>query len=117
MIMYQLQTYTNQQLISILHNAYKVLLGVLRKNEQKEEDMIELLQWAHKYVLGHSKEEGPNVFPAKVLNGGDYLTHERHKSAQSSMQDARTPSAQLLGLLSKFEDFHAQCEWVKVIAT
>lgn len=86
----------------------------MRKNEQKEEDMIDLLQWVHQYVPGHSNEDNPEVIPVKVLNGGDYLTYERHKGAQSSMQDARTPSAQLLGLLSKFEDFHAQCEWVKV---
>ena len=30
------------------------------------------------------------------------------------MQDGRTPSAQLRGLVSKFEDFHIQCEWLKV---
>jgi hypothetical protein len=89
-------------------------LGVLRKNEQYEEDMIDILEWIHNYVPGHSdKDEQPGTL-VKVLNGGDYLTHERNKSAQSAMQDGRTPSAKLLGLVSKFEDFHTQCEWLKV---
>ena len=30
------------------------------------------------------------------------------------MQDRRTPSAQLRGLVSKFEEFRTQCEWLKV---
>ena len=89
-------------------------LGVLQKREQQEEEMIDLLEWIHQYVPGHSTDDA-NKVPVKVLNGGDYLTHERHKSAQSAMQDGRTPSSQLLGLISKFEDFHTQCEWIKVM--
>jgi len=53
--------------------------------------------------------------PVKVLSGGDYLTFERHKEAQASMQDARTPSARLEGLIPKIEDFHNQAEWHKVL--
>ena len=30
------------------------------------------------------------------------------------MQDARTPSTRLEGLIPKTEDFHTQAEWVKV---
>ena len=48
------------------------------------------------------------------LSGGDYLTFERHKEAQSAMQDARTPSARLEGFIPKFEDFHMQAELLKV---
>ena len=88
-------------------------LGVLRKNEQYEEEMVDLLEWLHRYVPGHD-EENVEAVPVKTLNGGDYLTYERHQGAQSSMQDARTPSTQLSGLLGKFEDFHTQCEWLKV---
>lgn len=76
--------------------------------------MIDLLQWVHNYVPGRSDEDDPNKSPVQVLNGGDYLTYERHQSAQSAMQDGRTPSASLSGLIPKFEDFHSQCEWVKV---
>lgn len=52
--------------------------------------MIDLLQWVHKYVPGHSDEDDPSKIPVQVLNGGDYLTYERHQSAQSAMQDGRT---------------------------
>jgi hypothetical protein len=72
--------------------------------------MIDILEWIHKYVQGHSdKDDQPGTL-VKVLNGG----HERNESAQSAVQDGRTPSAKLLGQVSKFEDLHTQCEWLKV---
>ena len=43
--------------------------------------------------------------PQKVLSGGDYLTFERHNSAQSSMANCRTPSSRLEGLVPKMEEF------------
>ncbi|CAB4016528.1 Hypothetical predicted protein, partial [Paramuricea clavata] len=89
----------------------KVHLGVLRKNEQYEDDMLDILQWLHPYVPGHDEES--NCKPIKVLSGGDYLTFERRKETQSSMYDARTPSSRLEGLIPKFEDFHVQAEWLK----
>lgn len=52
--------------------------------------------------------------PVKVLSSGDYLTFERHKEAQSAMQDTRTPSSRLEGLIPKIADFHAQMEWMQV---
>ena len=79
--------------------------------------MIDLLEWIHPYVPGHSDDDDANKKPIKVLSGGDYLTFERHKEAQSAMQDARTPSARLEGLLPKIEDFHTQAEWLKVCIT
>lgn len=90
----------------------QVHLGVLRKNEQYEEDMIDILEFLHPYVPCHDPETTRK--PVKVLSGGDYLTFERHKEAQSSMQDARTPSSRLEGLIPKVEDFHNQAEWMKV---
>ena len=50
----------------------------------------------------------------KALSGGDYLTFERHKEAQSAMQDAKVPSARLEGFIPKFEDSHMQAELLKV---
>ncbi|KAK3754519.1 hypothetical protein QZH41_019112, partial [Actinostola sp. cb2023] len=92
----------------------KVNLGVLRKNEQYEEDMIDIISFIHNYVPGHDENSSESK-PIKVLSGGDYLTFERHKEAQSAMQDARTPSARLEGLIPKTEDFHTQMEWMQVI--
>lgn len=73
--------------------------------------MIDILEWLHPYVPGHSEE---NESPTKLLIGGDYLSFERYQGAQSAMQDARTPSARLEGIIAKFEDFHDQAEWLKV---
>ena len=84
----------------------------MRKNEQHEDDMLDISEWLHPYVPGHNEESDSK--PVKVLSGGDYLTFEHHKEAQSSMQDARTPSARLEGFIPKIEDFHTQAEWLKV---
>ena len=87
---------------------------MLRKNEQYEEDMIDILEWLHQYVPQSPSGDVGNEKPLKVLSGGDYLTFERHKEAQSAMQDSRTAFARLEGLIPKIEDFHAQAEWLKV---
>ena len=89
----------------------QVHLGVVQKNEQHEEDMIDILEFLLPYVPYH--DSGTTGKPVKVLSGGDYLTFERHKEAQSSMQDARTPLSRLEGLIPKVEDFHNQAEWMK----
>ncbi len=68
-------------------------MGVLHKNEQYEDDMVEILEWLHKYVPNESEIKQP----VNTLSGGDYLTFERHKGAQSAMQDAWTPSTRLKG--------------------
>ena len=74
--------------------------------------MIDLAEFMHKYVPCHNEESDEK--PEKVLTGGDYLTFERLKEAQSPMQDAITPFARLEGLIHKIEDFHAQMEWLQV---
>ena len=71
------------------------------------------MRFVHDYVPGNNEESAESK-PVKVLSGGDYLTFERHKKAQSAMQDARTPSSRLEGLIPKIEDFHAQMEWMQV---
>ena len=76
--------------------------------------MTDIVTYSHKYVPGHN-ENCPESTPVKVLSGGNYLTFERHKEAQSAMQDARTPSSRLEGLIPKIEDFHTQMEWMEVI--
>lgn len=97
-----------------MHLLQQVHLGVLGKNEQCEEDMIYILQRLHPYVPRHSDTDDANKKRIKVLSGGDYLTFERHKEAQSAMLDAITPSTRLEGLIPKTEDSHTQAEWVKV---
>lgn len=75
--------------------------------------MIDILRFVHDYVPGNNEDPAESK-PVKVLSGGDYPTFERHKEAQSAMQDARTPSSRLEGLIPKIEDFHAQMKWMQV---
>ena len=90
-------------------------MGVLMKNEQYNDQMVDICQFLHKYVPRHEDdEENSSQTPLKVLSGGDYLTFERHKSAQSSMANGRTPSSRLEGLVPKMEEFHNQAELLKV---
>ena len=95
----------------------KVKLGVWRKNEQRLEDMQEIVKILHTYVPGHNNDEDqdPRLKPVTTLSGGDYLTFERHKKAQELQADGRTPSDRLEGLMPKMEDFHAQAKWQAVI--
>ena len=76
--------------------------------------MIDILQFVDGYVPGNNEDSSESK-PVKVLSGGDYLTFERHKEAQSAMQDGRTPSSRLEGLIPKIEDFHVQMEWLQVL--
>lgn len=90
-------------------------MGVVQKNEQYNDQMVDICQFLHKYVPGHDdNEEKSSSSPVKVLSGGDYLTFERHKSAQSSMANGRTASSRLEGLIPKMEEFHNQSELLKV---
>ena len=99
----------------IYKNVFQVNMGVLKKNEQFNDQMVDICQFLHKYVPGHEDNEDQSLqIPLKVLSGGDYLTFERHKSAQSSMANGRTPSSRLEGLVPKMEEFHNQAELLKV---
>ncbi|XP_070581579.1 uncharacterized protein [Ptychodera flava] len=107
------QTMHHENMESMKKKTEKVYLGVLDKNEQYGDDMIDIVEYLHAYVPGHSVDTDEQ--PVKILSGGDYLTFERHKEAQSSKRDGRTPSSRVEGLIPKVEDFHVQAEWQKVI--
>ena len=96
----------------VLHLKFQVNMGVLKKNEAKNEDMVDICKFLHKYVPGH--DEFSNNQPVKTLSGGDYLTFERHRHAQMSLRNDATPSLKLEGLIPKMEEFHNQAELLKV---
>lgn len=105
----------NIDLICSRHVAYNILqvnLGVLKKNESKNEDMVDICKFLHQFVPGHTVDE--DIKPVKILSGGDYLTFERHKQAQMSLRDDDCPSSRLEGLIPKMEEFHNQAELLKV---
>jgi len=72
--------------------------------------MTDILRHIHQYVPGHNDGNDATIKPVPTLSGGDYLTHERHIGAQSGVSNGITPSKKLLGLISKFEEFHNQAE-------
>ena len=95
-------------------NILQINVGVLMKSEQYNEDMTDICEFIHKYVPGHDESDDWSKKPEKSLSGGDYLTFERHKQAQSSKRNGRTPSKRLEGLIPKMEEFHNQAEVLKV---
>ena len=90
-------------------------MGVLKKNEAKNEDMADICKYLHQYVPGHREDSTEST--VKTLSGGDYFTFERHKQAQMSVRDDSTPSLRLEGLVPKLEEFHNQAELMKVLKT
>ena len=84
------------------------------KNEQYNEEMTDIVDFIHKFVPGHDDSEDWTQVPLKTLSGGDYLTFERHRQAQSSKRNGRTPSKRMEGLVPKMEEFHNQGEVLKV---
>lgn len=86
----------------------QVNLGVLFKNEQYTAEMVDIIEYAHKFTV---KEEQLKT----VLFEGDYLTFEQAKTAQSAKQNSLTPSQRLEGLIMKAAEFHNQSELLKVI--
>ncbi|XP_033758314.1 uncharacterized protein LOC117340625 [Pecten maximus] len=89
-----------------------VNMGVLKKNEAKHDEMVDICQFLNKYVPSSA---GANSGPVKILSGADYLTFERHKQAQMSHRDQDTPYNRLEGLVPKMEEFHNQAELLEVM--
>lgn len=76
--------------------------------------MTKIVEHIHQFVPGHDIGDNPDKHPQVMLSGGDYLTHERHLGAQSGVGNCHTPTQKLLGLISKFEEFHNQAELLLV---
>ena len=86
---------------------------MLKKNEQYNEEMTDICMFLNQYVPGAREENDPRA-PEKILSGGDYLTFERHKQAQSAKRNGRSPMKRLEGLVPKLEEFHNQAEFLQV---
>ena len=80
----------------------QVPLGVLKKNENKTEDMIDILDHIqHRYVPfvgGHTKF---------IFLGGDQLTREHAVHAQDAKAQSNGTRKRLKGVIPKSEDWHA----------
>lgn len=93
----------------------KTQLGCFAYDQKKVDDVLKFLSEIHQsYVPNHSDGEEIDHKPNKVIMFADYLGFERQKAGISEVQDARTPSKRLAGVISAMSDFHAQAEWHKV---
>ena len=78
------------------------------KNENKTEEMVEILEELHKQyvpISGSTKETKSVKIVEKVLFGGDQLTEERAKNGRS---DGDSEYERLEGLIPKVEDWHTK---------
>lgn len=86
-------------------------LGLLFKNENVNEDMIDILQEIHNKYLPVSKcsegEEEITTVTEMLFFGGDQLTDERGRHSVDARCDGDTKFERLERFLPKVEDWHA----------
>ena len=89
-------------------------------NENKTDEMVSILTHLHQYVPKRSEESAvyvestgdtevvliESLFP--LLVGGDQLTSERIRGAQSVRKNSTTPTGRLQGIVPVSEDWHAK---------
>ena len=80
----------------------KVPLGVIFKNENINEDMLEILKQFHSY-LPRSSDGGYD----SQLFAGDQLTVERAVNVIASVSNGHTPEDRLEGINLQLGDWHA----------
>ena len=81
------------------------------KNENKMDDMVDILTHMHQYVPLHIKLETLH----HILIGGDQLTAERIKGAQSLRKNSTSGTGRLEGLVPVSEDWHAKVCFLQVV--
>ena len=101
-------------------------LGILPKNENKGDEMVQILSHIQKYVPLIEQSEDRHipsidkttqVFKASVhpiLLGGDQLTAARARGAKKSKVHADSPTMRLDGLVPVAEDWHTKVLLLKV---
>ncbi|PFX13265.1 hypothetical protein AWC38_SpisGene22668 [Stylophora pistillata] len=92
--------------------SVQVPLGILFKNENLNDEMIEILEHVHshyvptKMVRTEDGELEPEVAES-IFFGGDQLTEERARNCKDARADADTEYDRLEGVKSKHEDWHS----------
>lgn len=90
----------------------KVNLGILFKNENKGEDMIDILRYLQGLVPSHGEDEKEVFERFPVV--GDQLTVERGVEAQFSVSNAYTPGRRLEGIYFQLADWHHENKFLDV---
>ena len=95
------------------------------KNENKGDEMVEILDVLHQYVplIADSRQkilstgEVTTVEKAcmhRVVVGGDQLTAARIRSAKKSKLNSNSPRKRLEGIISAAEDWHTKANFLGV---
>ena len=104
----------------------QVPLGILPKNENKGDEMIEIVRHLHQYVpvIEHEEDQvipsiGETVKVPKaqfspLLLAGDQLTAARVRGAKKAKVSDDAPSTRLEGIIAVAEDWHTKMNFVGV---
>ena len=101
------------QLQNFLLYFLKVLLGVIFKNENKSEEMLDFL----KQIRGYSpdlEDEEQKLKCKSIPIVGDQLTVERGVNVIEAVQNAFTPEEKLEGIHMEIADWHAAVTFLNV---
>ena len=90
------------------------ILDLLDKSENKMDDMIEILQYLHRFIPSLPLQSDINVLERLVFVG-DQLTNERVYSAQMTMINAQNKSQRLHGIIHRPEGLHLCMNFCKYI--
>lgn len=95
--------------------SLKVGLGIILKNENAIDEMIDVLQDLSQYIpqrkdphVHQDDESLPNHNSHNILLGGDQLTEVRARSAIRMRQNSETGSGKLQGFIPVIEDWHSK---------
>lgn len=113
-------------LVWIFTLTLQVPLGIIMKNENKTDEMVDILSYLHQYVPMQSETKVANVPEIEVreeiqfenihhiLIGGDQLTSERIRGAQGLRKNSVHAAGRLEGFLPMSEDWHAKVCYLQV---
>ena len=87
----------------------QVPLGVLPKNENKKEEMIEILKHMQQYIPKNEYD-----IMKMAIMAGDQLTAERIRNVQLIRATSDSEMEKLQGFLPIHADWHAEVTYLKV---
>lgn len=111
-----------------MHLHFQIPLGIILRNENKLDEMTEIMEHLHKYVPFETCAEqfqlasGEELTIASnkmhhILIGGDQLTVARIRSVQEGLLNSNSPRERMEGLVPVVEDWHAKVIFLKVRST
>ena len=91
-----------------------LILDLLDKNENKSDDMIDIMRKVHTYIP-HLPMAGTINTLERMVFGGDVLTNERAYEAQLALMNGTNEMERLLGVIHRPEGLHMCMNFCKYI--